>query len=88
MDQGSPPAGLPTVVSYPGIGVSSDEVIQLPLFILTSDLSVLIPKRTVFGTGTTYRLTAAAQTPSGAQGAQSFVLRQGLADAADLSTGD
>lgn len=77
-DLGTPPAGLPETLAIPGIEVSSDEVVQLPLFVFTEETSVLVPKRTVFGGTATYRLTAVAQTPSGEMGAQSIILRQGL----------
>jgi hypothetical protein len=76
-DLGTPPAGLPETLALPGIEVSSDEVIQLPLFVLTDATSLLVPKPTVFSGSATYRLTAVAQTTSGALGAQSIVLRQG-----------
>jgi hypothetical protein len=78
MDLGTPPAGLPEVSAFPGIDVSESETVQLPLWILTEELSLLVPKRTAFGPDATYRLTGIAQTTSGADGAQSFVLRQGL----------
>jgi hypothetical protein len=80
-DLGTPPAGLPETLAIPGIEVSSDEVIQLPLFVFTDETSVLVPKRTVFGGTATYRLTAVAGTTSGEMGAQSIILRQGLTTA-------
>jgi hypothetical protein len=76
-DLGTPPAGLPETLALPGIEVSADEVIQLPLFVFTKETSVLVPKRSVFGGTATYRLTAVAQTTSGDAGAQSIILRQG-----------
>jgi hypothetical protein len=88
MDLGSPPAGLQNTFAIPGIEVGEDEVIQLPTFFLTKELTVLVPKRTVFGTATTYRLTGIAQTPAGNTGAQSFVLRQGLINAGNLMAGE
>src|SRR5690606_28323740 len=78
LDAGSPPAGLPEVATFPGIEISSDEVLQLPLFFITEEDTPLIPKRTVFGDNATYRLSGIAQTASLEQGAQSIVQRQGL----------
>lgn len=83
IDEGTPPAGLPEVTSFPGIEVGNDEVVQLPLIAVVPDAtSFLVPKRTVFGADATYRLTAIAQTTSGDASAQSIVLRQGLTDPA------
>jgi hypothetical protein len=63
-----------------GIEVSSDEVVQLPIAIEvpTTATTMLVPKRSVFGANATYRLTAIAQTASGAMGAQSVVERHKL----------
>jgi hypothetical protein len=80
MDEGTPPAGLSEVVLFPGIEVAQDEVIQLPLAILTDALELLVPRRTAFGADATYRLTGIAQTTSGDQAAQSIILRQGLTE--------
>jgi hypothetical protein len=82
LDMGTPPPGLTEHLSIPGIEISDDEVIQLPLFVfLPKDTtSFLVPKRTAFGADATYRLTAIAQTTSGEAGAQSVLLRQGLTD--------
>jgi hypothetical protein len=82
LDTGTPPPGLPELISIPGIEISDDEILQLPLFILLpkDTTSFLVPKRTAFGPDATYRLTAIAQTTSGGAGAQSVLLRQGLTD--------
>jgi len=82
LDEGTPPAGLSEVVMFPGIESGEDEVIQLPLAILTDSLTLLVPKRTVFGAEATYRLTGIAQTTSGDAAAQSIILRQGLTETA------
>ena len=78
IDQGTPPAGLTEVTAVAGIEIDTDEVVQLPVFINTDPSTLLAPRRTVFGDEATYRLTAIAQTASGAMGAQSIVLRQGF----------
>jgi hypothetical protein len=80
VDVGTPPAGLTQINAIVGIEVSQDEVIQLPLILVTDQRSLLAPKRTVFGPDATYRLTAVAQTTSGEDGAQSIVLRRGDLD--------
>jgi hypothetical protein len=79
IDEGTPPAALSQVTSFPGIELGNGEVVQLPLVLLLQDAtSYLVPKPTAFGVAATYRLTAIAQTSSGDQGAQSIVLRQGV----------
>jgi hypothetical protein len=79
VDLGTSPAGLTTSNAVVGVEVGDDEVIQIPLIdFINSDLtSVLMPKPSVFGSDSTYRLTAIAQTSSGEDGAQSIVLRRG-----------
>lgn len=78
IDEGTPPAGLTEVTMVAGIEVSSDEIVQLPVFINTDPTTLLAPKRTVFGGTGTYRLTGIAQTSTMDMGAQSIVLRQGM----------
>lgn len=78
IDEGTPPAGLTEVTAVAGIEVGSGEIVQLPAFVNTDPTTILAPKRTVFGTDATYRLTAIAQTTAMDVGAQSIVLRQGL----------
>ena len=87
IDEGTPPAGLSEVTSFPGIEIGEHEVVQLPLVFLGEATSYLVPKRTVFGADATYRLTAIAQTTSGDAAAQSIILRQRLSDPA-LATGE
>jgi hypothetical protein len=87
IDEGTPPAGLPEVTSFPGIEIGDDEVVQLPLVFPGESTSYLVPRRTVYGADATYRLTAIAQTTSGGAAAQSIILRQGLADPA-LAAGE
>jgi len=82
VDLGTPPAALTQTTSIIGIEVSRDEVIQLPLFLATDQTKLLAPKPTVFGADATYRLSAIAQSASGADGAQSVVVRRGDRDAA------
>lgn len=81
IDPGTPPAALTEQLLMPGIEVGKDDIVQIPLFVFTGATSVLVPKRTAFGGTATYRLTAIAATTSGAQGAQSAVLRKGLTSA-------
>lgn len=78
IDEGTPPAGLTEVTAVAGIEVGSDEIVQLPVFVNTDPTTIIAPKRTVFGTDATYRLTAIAQTAAMDMGAQSIVLRQGM----------
>lgn len=82
IDEGTPPAGLPQVSSFPGIETGHHEIVQLPLSVFGKSTSYLTPKRSVYGADATYRLTAIAGTPSGALAAQSIVLRQGLTEPA------
>jgi hypothetical protein len=78
LDLGTPPPGLPERLNLVGIEVSSDEVIQLPLFLFfPDDTELVVPKRTSFGGNGTYRLSALAGTSMGDMGAQSIILRQG-----------
>jgi hypothetical protein len=88
IDLGTPPAALTTTAALVGIEVGSDEVVQLPIFLATDKTTALVPQPAVFAADATYRLTAIAQTASGDQGAQSIVLRQGLAATTALSAGD
>ena len=86
LDTGTPPASLSNLTPIVGIEMSKDEVIQIPAMIESlgvtnpvSATSLLVPKPTVFAGTATYRFTVIAQTSSTAMGAQSAVIRQGLA---------
>jgi hypothetical protein len=88
IDLGTPPAGLTEMQSIIGVEMGAGEVVQLPTFLDTPTPSqFLVPQPQVFWEAATYRLTAVASTTSGAMGAQSVVLRQGLAGP-DLHAGE
>jgi hypothetical protein len=78
VDLGQPPAGLPEMGTIVGIEIADGEVAQVPISFLSTvpGEPALLPKLTAFP-GSTYRLTAVAQTASGDQGAQSIVLHRG-----------
>ncbi|HUS27256.1 MAG TPA: hypothetical protein VMZ53_02070 [Kofleriaceae bacterium] len=83
VDLGTPPPSLTERLTLVGIELSKDEVIQMPLFIEATDAtSILAPKPGTFGGTASYRLTAIAQSTSGEMGAQSAVIRTGLASTA------
>jgi hypothetical protein len=86
IDLGAPPAGLLETAALVGIEVGADEVIQLPVFLLTDTDALLAPRPSVFAADATYRLTAIAQTTAGDLGAQSIQLVRGQAGA-DLVAG-
>lgn len=75
VDLGQPPAGLPELGTIVGIEMGDDEVAQIPVSFLSTDGPALLPKLSAFP-GSTYRLTAIAQTASADAGAQSIVLHR------------
>jgi hypothetical protein len=80
IDFGTPPSSLPKQAALVGIELSKDEVVQFPVLPVGAT-SVLVPQTSVFAPNATYRLTAISQTTDGDLGAQSVVLRRGLASA-------
>jgi hypothetical protein len=80
VDYGTPPAALTTTGAIVGIEVSKDEVVQMPIAVQipATATTMLAPKPSVFAADATRRLTAIAQTSSGATGAQSIVVRHAL----------
>ncbi|HEY0250483.1 MAG TPA: hypothetical protein VGC41_03110 [Kofleriaceae bacterium] len=74
IDYGTPPDALPQRASIVGIEISSDEVLQLPVYPLGAT-SALIPALDSFP-GATYRLTAVAQTTA-TDGPTSVVIQRG-----------
>jgi hypothetical protein len=76
VDMGTPPAALTEEAALIGIEIADNEVVQIPISFLSATPSMLVPKLSLFA-GSTYRLTAIAQTTSGEDGAQSILLRRG-----------
>lgn len=76
IDLGAPPAALTQTQAVVGIDLAKDEVLQLP--VIAGATTVLVPKPSAVG-GSTYRLTAVAQSPSTTLPAQSAVLVHGVA---------
>jgi hypothetical protein len=77
IDLGTPPAALTETAALVGLELGDDEVLQLPYaFLAKNNDSMLAPTLDVFP-GSTYRLTAVAQTSSAEDGAQSVILARG-----------
>jgi hypothetical protein len=76
IDMGTPPAALTERGALVGIEISDDEVLQIPNLFASDPNRLLVPSLNAFP-GSTYRLTAIAQTMAGDQDAQSILLRRG-----------
>lgn len=86
IDTAGAPASLTERASIIGIESSDDNVVQIPVTNNADTNAFLVPKPDAFG-GTSYRLSAVAQTASGDRGAQSIVIRRGLTGTA-LTAGE
>ncbi len=77
VDFGTVPTGFTAAGALVGIDIGADGVLQLPLFRTPANTTLLVPKLAAFA-GSTYRLTAIANTGASATAAESIVLRRKL----------
>jgi hypothetical protein len=79
VDFGSPPSNLTTRGALIGIELGDEGVFQLGSFVTPAAPTMSVPKLSVFSGATAFRLSGIANDGLATNGAQSVVLRRGLA---------